>query len=307
MIADESITQPAKVLSEKYGIPVRTVYDFLAQNTHKEFWNERFFSVPIIQPKILVLDIETSPVLAHVWALFKQNVGLNMIAEDWYVLSWSAKWVGSDEIFYADKRDTWYNSDDKDLLQGIWQLIDEADWVVTQNGVKFDMRKLNARFIINGMKPPKSYKNIDTLIIAKEAFGFTSNKLEYMTDKLCTKYKKMKHEKFAGFELWKECLAGNPEAWDCMETYNKYDTLSLEELYFIIRPWYKKHPNFNAYHDSEQLICTCGSTHFEMSGFHYTGVSKFTKFQCQDCGYEVRDRINLLTKEKRKSLTVGLG
>lgn len=43
MIASESTTQPAKVLSEKYGIPIRTVYDFLAQNTHKEFWNERGF------------------------------------------------------------------------------------------------------------------------------------------------------------------------------------------------------------------------------------------------------------------------
>ena len=51
------------------------------------------------------------------------------------------------------------------------------------------------------------------MLIAKECFGFTSNKLEYMTDKLCKKYKKLKHGKYAGFELWKECLHGNMDAW----------------------------------------------------------------------------------------------
>ena len=47
-----------------------------------------------------------------------------------------------------------------------------------------------------------------------------------MTDKLCTKYKKLVKRKFNGFELWKECLADNIEAWKDMETYNKYDVLS---------------------------------------------------------------------------------
>ncbi len=29
--------------------------------------------------KILVLDIETAPIVAHVWGLFDQNIGLNQI------------------------------------------------------------------------------------------------------------------------------------------------------------------------------------------------------------------------------------
>ena len=46
-------------------------------------------------PKILVIDIETSPVLANVWRLFKENVGLNQIQKDWHLLSYSAKWFNA--------------------------------------------------------------------------------------------------------------------------------------------------------------------------------------------------------------------
>ncbi len=258
------------------------------------------------KPKILVLDIETAPILGNVWRLFKQNVGLNQIASDWYVLSWAAKWVGSDEVFYQDKSKSYDTEDDSELLQGIWDLVNQADWVVSQNGVSFDMKKLNSRFIINGMKPPSSYINIDTLIIAKSHFGFTSNKLEYMTDKLCKKFKKLKHGNFAGFELWKECLAGNPKAWREMKEYNCYDVLSLEELYTILRPWYKKHPNINMFHDTERFVCSCGSEDFHHSGFHFTGVSKFVKLTCDSCGAEVRERVNLLEKNKRNSLRMNL-
>src|SRR5690606_10614258 len=44
-------------------------------------------------PKVLVFDIETSPIIAHVWSLWDQNVGLNQIMTEWHIMSWSAKWL----------------------------------------------------------------------------------------------------------------------------------------------------------------------------------------------------------------------
>ena len=257
-------------------------------------------------PKVLTLDIETAPIIGKVWSLWQNNVSLNQIVNDWYVLSWSAKWLHEDHVMYEDKRDSWQDQDDKQLLQHIWELLDEADVIVTQNGKKFDAKKLNARFIINGYQPPSSYKHIDTLEIAKRKFGFTSNKLEYMTDKLCVTYKKLKHGKFPGFELWKECLAGNMEAWDEMEEYNRYDVLSLEELYYIIRPWDNKHPNFNLYQESVGVKCRCGSNRLVKDGFAYTNLSKFQRYRCADCGAESRGRENLLDKEQRKKLHMNI-
>lgn len=257
-------------------------------------------------PRVLVYDIETAPLLGYVWGLWENNVGLNQVHSDWHVLSWSAKWLGAPDtqVMYMDQRNAKNIEDDRVILKGIWDLLDKADIVVTQNGKSFDQKKLNARFIMHGFQPPSSYKHIDTKLLAKKHFKFTSTKLEYMTDKLCTKYKKQKHFKFAGFELWKEVLAGNLEAWKEMEHYNKYDVLSLEELYNKIIPW-DTSINFNLYHDDEEHICKCGSTSFIRNGYYYTNSGKFQKHKCKKCGSETRSKQNLFSKEKRDALHNG--
>ena len=254
-------------------------------------------------PKVLIFDIETAPILGYVWQLWDQNVALNQINKDWHILSWSAKWLHdpATKVMYMDQRHAKNIEDDSGILKKIWELLDEADIVITQNGKSFDQKKLNARFILNGFQPPSSYKHIDTKLIAKRHFAFTSNKLEYMTDKLCTQYKKLKHAKFSGFELWKECLAGNLAAWKEMETYNKYDVLSLEELYTKLIPW-DSSINFNLYHDDETNECKCGSTDLIKNGFYYTASGKFQKHKCKKCGAETRDRTNLFSKEKKAAL-----
>lgn len=254
-------------------------------------------------PRILFFDVETAPLTVYAWGTFDQNIPLNMIKEEWCILSWSAKWSdeGPTKTMYQDQRNVKNVRDDKKLLEGIWKLLDEADVVVTQNGISFDSKKLNARFIMNGMQPPSSYKHIDTLRLARKHFAFTSNKLEYMTDKLCVKYKKLAHGKFPGFSMWKECLAGNLAAWKEMEKYNKYDVLSLEELYYKLVAW-EKNLNFDAYTDDLTHTCTCGHKEFRNKGYAYTSSGKFNRYQCLECGKESRGKENLLIKEKKKSM-----
>lgn len=253
------------------------------------------------RPRTLLLDIETAPILGYVWGLWDQQIGLNQIHSDWYILAWAAKWMGEKEVFYRDQRKAKNIENDKAILQDLWTLLDEADVIVTQNGKQFDEKKINARFIIHGFQPPSSYKHADTRSIARKKFGFTSNKLAYMTDKLCTKYKKLEHKKYPGFELWKECLAGNLEAWKEMEKYNRYDVLSLEELYTKLRPW-DNCINPNLYHEGEVTKCACGSDQFKKRGFHYTAIGKFQRFKCLGCGQETRGGKNLFSKEKKEAL-----
>ena len=252
----------------------------------------------------MVLDIETKPLEAYVWGLWNNDVPLNMVKSDWCVLSWAAKWLGSDEVMYLDQRDAEDIEDDKDILEVIWELLDEADIVLHQNGKRFDIPKLNARFIVHGMQPPSSFRHIDTKILAKRHFKFTSNKLEYMTN-LLTEKKKLKHSKFPGFSLWKECMRGNEEAWDEMQAYNEMDILSLEELYYKLAPW-DSTLNFSVYHDGLDSTCSCGNTKFKKAGFYYTNAAKYQKYKCTNCGREVRDKENLLSKEKRKSMKTGV-
>lgn len=261
---------------------------------------------PTTGPKVLIFDIETAPIIAHVWGLWENNVGLNQIVKDWHVISWSAKWLDApeNEVMYADQRGVKNIEDDSKILKLIWDLLDTADIVITQNGIKFDQKKLNARFILNDMSKPSSFRHIDTAKIARKHFEFTSNKLAYMTDKLCTKYKKLTHHgKFAGHEMWTECLKDNLEAWKEMEKYNKYDVLSLEELYHKLIPW-DSSIDFSVYTEEEKRVCSCGSESFAKNGFHYTNAGKYQKYICKNkkCGKEHKGKVNLFTQEKKDSL-----
>ncbi len=248
-------------------------------------------------PKILFIDIETRPILAHVWRLFDQNVGLNQIQEDWCILSYCAKWKGSDDVIYEDLQDAPDFEDDAKLLGNLWKLLNEADIVVGQNSKRFDVKKINARLVLNGYPKPSTFRQIDTLNIAKAQFGFTSNKLQYMTDQLCTKYKKLEHGKFAGHLLWSGCMKNDPEAWAEMKLYNINDVLSLEELYDILSSWDNTLPNFDVYVD-EILDMSV----WEEDGFHYSNVGKYKRYRNKITGVQRRSRVNLLPKEKRDSL-----
>lgn len=304
-LAGEMGRTPTKMELVASGVSHHSIVKNGGFNSLVKLCGFKTYHQPVVDsyaPKILVLDIETAPILAYVWGLFDQNIGLSQIHKDWYVMSWAAKWVGSKEVYYSDQRNEKNIENDSKMLKKIWSLLDEADVIITQNGIKFDNKKLNARFVSHKMPPPSSFRHIDTLRIAKKYFAFTSNKLEYMTHTFNKKYKKLKHARFAGFELWSECLKGNVKAWQEMEKYNRYDVLALEELYLnTLRKW-DQSINFNVFSDSFQNRCTCGSVDFKDKGFRFTNTGKFQKSVCALCGKERVHKENLLSKEKRKSL-----
>lgn len=291
---------------KEQGLSSRTIGRILGKgkSTINDYLStvKKMFELPAqIGPKILFIDIETKPILAHVWRLFDQNVGLNQIQEDWSILSYCAKWKGSDEVIYEDLQGSEDFEDDSKLLGNLWKLMNEADIIVGQNSKRFDVKKINARLVLNGYPKPSTFRQIDTLNIAKAQFGFTSNKLQYMTDQLCTKYKKLEHGKFAGHLLWSECMKNNPEAWAEMKLYNINDVLSLEELYDILSSWDNTLPNFDVYVDE-----ILDRSVWEEDGFHYSNVGKYKRYRNKVTGVQRRSRVNLLTKDKRESLLANI-
>jgi hypothetical protein len=252
-------------------------------------------------PRIAVLDIETAPLQSHHWGLWQQNISLAQITVEWSILSFTNKWLGDKAIEYADTSQGDVR-DDSVLLARLWEILDEADFVVAQNGKKFDLKKIKARMVMLGMPPFSPVVVIDTLLIAKAEFGFTSNKLEWMTTHL-TKTKKRKHKKFPGFDLWTQCLLGNPAAWKEMRLYNIDDVVSLEELYYVIRPWAVGHPNVAAFWPDEKMRCAkCGHDKLTQRGYQYTQTGQYKRYSCNKCGGWSRSRYTLNTLEKRQAL-----
>lgn len=260
-------------------------------------------------PKILILDIETAPLIAHVWGLWENNVGLNQIVRDWHMLSWCAKWLepgpytkNDNNVMFKSQQGKRKMSDDKAIIKEIRDLLDEADIVLTQNGISFDNKKINAKCLEYGIKPPSSFRHLDTKVIFQRHFNLPSYKLEYLTEKFNKKFKKLKHKEFPGHEMWVECLKDNSKAWAAMEKYNKYDVLALEELWHVVSAW-DTSINFAWYSNEIEDTCSCGSHKFlPKEKYHYTNAGKYQKYVCAECGREVRSKLNLFSKEKRASL-----
>lgn len=252
--------------------------------------------------KIITLDIETSPLQVYCWGLWKQNIGLNQIIKDWSILSYCAKTLHDKSIRYADVAGQDDPYDDTALLLELWHELDEADIIIVQNGVKFDLRKINARFLVLGLPPPRPYKLVDTMLEARKLAALTSNKLEWLAAVL-TDTKKDKHNEFPGFELWTECLKNNPRAWAVMRKYNPKDVIATEKVYLKLRPYIVGHPNLAAYDDVEERRCPkCLSPNMQARGFAVTQTGKYQRFRCGKCKGWSRSRYTLNTKEKRESL-----
>ena len=250
--------------------------------------------------KILIFDIEIAPLEAYVWRRWKQNIYSDQVISDWFILSWSAKWLG-DPTILGDvlTSEEAINEDDKRVVMSLWDLFDEADIVVAHNGDRFDVPKMNSRFIVHGLNPPSPYKQIDTLRVAQKEFGFSSNKLDELAGHFG-----VVHKDETTFDLWKQCKRGDANALKYMFNYNKKDVYILEKVYLRMRPWIKNHPNIGLYLENEVETCgKCGSTNLVKTGtYTYTSVSKFPNLQCMDCGGFVRRRTSEYPKDKRTTL-----
>lgn len=244
--------------------------------------------------KILLLDCETAPIRAYTWGLFDQNIGLNQIDRDWYLLSCAYKWLGDKRIVPVGVRST----EDKHagaefvILSNLRRVLDESDIVIGHNVKRFDIAKLNAKFLEYKMAPPSPYRTIDTLTEARRHFKMTSNKLDYLAS-LLGFGNKIKTD----FDLWKGCMKGDQKSWDKMLKYNMKDVALLEKVYLTMRPWMRTHPNLGVFLEGDKPACPiCGGSHLQRRGYVTTNLSRYQRFQCQDCGGWSRGRANDLDR-----------
>lgn len=230
------------------------------------------------EPKILFFDIETSPVLAYTFGLFKTTIGLNQIVERPRVICWSARWYGEKRVKFMSE----YHDDHQSMLQGLRDLLDEADIIVGYNSDSFDIPWMNEQFMTRGIPLPSPSQFVDLYKINKRYMKTPSGKLDYMAWNLLDE-RKVSH---AGFQMWMDCLRGDDtakaRAWRDMKKYALQDTALLEPLFDKVRHWITN-VNFGLYSDIEFVCTHCASENLQRRGFAYTGAGKFQRYQCLDC------------------------
>lgn len=302
--ADNTLTN--REIAEEISCSTRMVRRVL--NPIRESKPERASIKANTPAKILLFDIETSPLEFWGWKLWQQFVGPHQILKDWAILAWSAKWLFTDKVMGERVTpEEGHDRTDESVMEPLWKLIDEADIVVTHNGNRFDLPRINTRFILNGFLPPSPYRSVDTNAVVKRTFQFTSNKMDLINRSLGI-LTKLEHE---GMDMWHKCVSGNSvvaePALDNMLRYNKQDVLALEDLYLALRPWIKSHPNVNLYQEftgeKDEVSCAnCGSHDITWNSKYYTPAGRFEAFRCDSCGAIGRSRYSDLSTDERKSL-----
>lgn len=249
-------------------------------------------------PKILVFDIETAPLSAYVWRCWKQNVHptSGQLRSEWFLLTYAAKWLFENKTISGKlTKQEALNQDDTRLVQEMWELLNEADVVIAHYGKGFDIPMMNGRFLKKGLNPPMPYKLIDTKLHASKQFNLPSNKLDYIGEYLGLG-RKIKTD----FELWANCLKGDLNALQEMETYNIQDVKLLEDVYLAMRSYIQPHPNLGLYIDDDIECCpACMSEDLNWEGQYFTYANSYDAFRCNSCGSIGRSK---KTNKKRSNI-----
>jgi len=226
--------------------------------------------------KILFLDLETSPNLAHVWALWDQNIAINQLVSSTEVICFGARWNDSNKVIFKSI----HHHGKEAMLDEMHKLLDQADVVIGWNSISFDTKHMNREFLENGYLPPAPWKDLDLMRVVKANFRMPSNKLDYVSQLLGVG-SKVQH---SGFQLWLDCMAGKSAAWKEMKEYQIQDVNLLVDLYEILKPWIKNGPH-SALHDGVEDGCrNCSSTNLQRRGTAKTTAGTYQRFQCKDCG-----------------------
>ena len=248
-----------------------------------------------VGPKVLILDIETAPHLAYVWGLWDQRVGLNQLVETSSVLCFAAKWHRKPKVHFASDHHDGHDA----MLRRAHALVDEADAIVHYNGRAFDMKHLRREFLLADLGPPSPHKDIDLLTVARSKFKFASNKLAHISVALGLEGK----AETGGFELWRDCMAGDAKAWRTMKAYNVQDVHQTEAVYDRLLPWIDGHPHNGLYgrhgFEAEDFCGRCGARELVRRGYYYTQVGRYRRYQCSVCKSYSRGRKRVGTVDVR--------
>lgn len=245
------------------------------------------------KPKILLYDLETAPLKVYTWGIWEQNA--IEVIESWQILSVAYKWLGDKDVHCFSKKG---QKSDKEVTKKLWNLFNEADIIVAHNGNQFDNKKSKAKFIEHGLTPPKPYLLVDTKVVCKSNFAFTSNSLNEVAKLLGIGTK----ADTGGFKTWKGCMADDPKSWKTMIEYNKKDVLLLEKVYKRLLPWIKNHPDVSI--PSFVQCPKCGSFNLQKRGYDNSKVKTYRRYCCNDCGGWARARLALKHSPKRKLVSL---
>lgn len=246
-----------------------------------------------MKPKIILFDLEIIPNLSKAlkywtelscrWETKTLKASVSSIC--------SAGWkqIGTKRVscinawdFPKWKKDV---NDDKEVCKAIYEVLHNADAVITWNGIKFDWKYLQTRLLYHKLPLLAKVNHIDLCHVAKRNLMMVNNRLGTVGHELMNE-KKLSHQ---GWDLWVGTHGRVKKDMKLMSDYCKQDVALLEKCYYEMLPLVTNLPNLNLYRSLPQMIegrkvCpNCGGESLRSNGYRHTKTKSYQRLICSDC------------------------
>lgn len=264
----------------------------------------------ISTPNVLTLDIERLPGRAR-----HQHRGLTIEGDFWDLSGWKhligyrlppesvVEWPRTICVawrFYGQRRTEFTSEWDdgrEEMLRRTWDAYDKADVLYGHNVDRFDTKNLNAEWLTLGMPPPTPPKILDTLKEARKTFGFESNTLASLTNRLGISTKTDKYS----VEMARAAVAGDKTKQRQLKAYNVGDIAASEAFVDRLRGWIPSHPHDLIGRTDDRPTCNqCWGDNLKPNGIKLAQQITYKLFRCADCGANVQG-----TRHARAGVTRG--
>jgi DNA polymerase elongation subunit (family B) len=243
-----------------------------------------------ITRKILFLDIENIARPENIFRTsgkWQRPAGFS--SDLAYILCFGYKWLHEPEAKCILKDKKLFKSNpigDAELMQPIYDVIKEADVVVSWYGAGHDMPFTTARLAASGLYLDRKIPHLDLYKTAKSAFSMSSNRLDAVAEFLGAERK----DKIS-YANWPMTWAGDWDAYKLIADYCEQDVLVLESLYHKMLPLVTNHPNMvkpKSFKEPCGQCTKCGSTNVIKAGFWIANQATYQKYACKNCHSHVK-------------------
>ena len=250
----------------------------------------------LVRPvKILIFDIEVSPLLSWNWGRYKQNA--IKVEQECQLLSYAYMTItldGTNSILDGNINDVKCttledcNYIEKDLVKGLWELFNESQVIIGFNNKRYDDKQVYKWFMKYNLNPPVPIKEIDLFKEWKKVATLSSNSLDSLNDYLNGSTKTDITVK----DLWYDCLIGkNNTSYKLLKEYNKQDVVLTYTLYKRILPFLKDNVNYSLLLQHPLACPKCGHINdFEEAEYYYTNVGRYNQYKCNKCNSYLHGR-----------------
>lgn len=238
-------------------------------------------------PIVTTLDLETRPSEVYAWGLFDQNIGISQIIRPGGIILVAAQEMGKK----VQSRAEWDEGGYEGMLRWAWDVCDRTDYLVSYNGIGFDVKHLNAAWAELGMTPPSPWRNIDLIQTVRRNFRWPSKKLEFVCKALGVSHKTDP----GGFSTWSDILGDDAKAAEVakkrMRKYAENDVKITSELFTRLTPWISGiNLGVHSSESEDRPTCTnCGSGKVTSRGLAITTSVTYKRYVCE-CGKWLRSR-----------------